>query len=236
MAGNKKLPLLKVGYGIYPCLIIGLCQDSQLLHLFYVLLANLRMPGMRHIELIIKAPEQRLILLAEMMPVHAEYLRRHIILRYAVMIVQPRLSSPADMEGGVHMALAPLHDFRNFLPVGHVLKRHLLHRRTGNDKAIVFLVAHLGKGAIELRQVILGGVRRHIGLGIDKIHLHLQRRIAQEPQQLGFRHLLDGHQVQNQKPQRTNILAVGPVRIHNKNMFFFQNCRCRQIIWYLDWH
>jgi hypothetical protein len=55
-----------------------------------------------------------------------------------------------------------------------------------------------------------------------EINLYLQRRIAQKAQQLNFRRLLQRHQVQHARLQRTNTLRCRTLLCHGKNSFLLQ--------------
>ena len=77
---------------------------------------------------------------------------------------------------------------------------------------------------------------RHIRLRIDEVDLDLQRRIAQKTQKLRLRHRLVRHEVQDQKPKRADVLAVGTLRIHEKDVLALQNLRRRQTVRYFDRH
>ena len=152
---------------------------------------------MRHIKFIIKASEKRLILYTKMMLIYTKNFGSYIIFRNTIMIIKTCLGSPANMEGGIYMSLTPFHNLCYLIPIGYILKGHLLHWGTGNDKSIIVLMTYLSKGAIKLCEIILGCMSWGIGFCINKIHLDLQRCITQKPQELGFCYLLHWHQIQN---------------------------------------
>ena len=79
-------------------------------------------------------------------------------------------------------------------------------------------------------------MRRDVGLCVDEVHLHLQRRIAEEPQELGLGHILDRHEVQNEDAQRTDILTIRACRIHDEDVLPLEHVRRRQIVRYLNRH
>ena len=134
------------------------------------------------------------------------------------------------------MRLAPLHDFRDLIPVGDLLEWHHLDRRARDDHAIVLLVADFGERAVELRQVLLRRVARRVRLRVDEVDLDLQRRIAEQAQELRLRDVLDRHEVQDEDLERTDILAVSAVGIHDEDILSLEDMSGRQIIRYLDWH
>ena len=110
--------------------------------------------GMWHIKLIVEPTEQHTVLIGQRMLVHTRQLLRQTVLLNSIMVVQAGLCPPADMEGAVNMALAPLHDFTQFIPVFHLFKLQQFHRCTGNDEAIVELVLNLIKGLVEGNHVL----------------------------------------------------------------------------------
>ena len=191
---------------------------------------------MRHIELIVETAEKSLVLDAKVMLVDTEDLLSRILLVDAVVVVEARLRTPADMERRIAVLLAPLHDLGDLFPVGDLLEGHLLDGRTRDDEAIILLVAHLGERAVEFRKIVLRRMLRHIRLRIDEVDLDLQRRIAQKTQKLRLRHRLVRHEVQDQKPKWSDVLAVGAFRIHDEDVLTLQHMRRRQAIRYFDRH
>ncbi len=97
-------------------------------------------------------------------------------------------------------------------------------------------MAHFGKCPVKFRQVLLRRMTRRIRLCIDEVYLNLQRRIAEQAQKLCLRDVLDWHEIQDENLQRTDILTVRTVSIHDENILSFKDMRGRQIIWYLNWH
>ena len=132
---------------------IALGENGQLGHGIDVGTARLRMARVRHIENIVKAAQEALMLHTAMVLIDAEDLLLRPVLRDAVVIVEPRLRAPADMERREGVLLAPLHDLRDLVPVGDLLKGILLDRRPRDDETIVLFMAHLGKRPVELREI-----------------------------------------------------------------------------------
>ena len=115
-------------------------------------------------------------------------------------------------------------------PVVHLLEFQPLHRRAGDDKAVEVLVAHRVEGGVEGLQVLGGRVLRVVARGLQKLHFNLQRRVRQLPQNLGLRGDLGGHEVQQQQPQRTNVLVHGAMLGHDEDVLVLQRRRGRQRI------
>ena len=83
------------------------------------------------------------------MLIHAEEFFRQLPLLQAVMIIQARLGAPADMQCAVYVRFAPFHNAAQLLPVVHIFKFQIFHRRAGNDHTVVAPVFNLIKRAIK---------------------------------------------------------------------------------------
>ena len=134
------------------------------------------------------------------------------------------------------MGLAPLHDFAQFLPVVHVLKRHLLHRRTGDDHAVKFPVFQLLKALVKGQKMLLGHILGLVGRGMHQLQIYLKGSIAQKTAQLSLGDDLGGHQIQQNDLQGTDILGRSPAGFHDKYIFLGQRFRGRQVIGDLNGH
>ena len=125
---------------------------------------------------------------------HAEHLLRKQYLAYPVVMIQRRLRAPTDVQRAVNMRAAPVHDLAKLLPVLHLFKFHLFHRRAGDNHTVVILILHVLKGLVEADHVFLRCMLRHPA-DRQKLHINLQRCIAQEPRELGLGDDLGWHQV-----------------------------------------
>ena len=180
------------------------------------------MAGVGHHEHVVAAPEEHVAAPLHHVGEHAEELPLQGILGHAVVVVEARLGPPADVEGGVDMALAPLHDPAQLRPVFHLLKGQVLHRRAGDDHAVVVVLLHVREVAVKGQHVLLGGVLGHVALGADELQLHLEGRVGQQAAELGLRGDLGGHQVQQQDPQGPDVLGGGPGLRHDEDVFLLQ--------------
>src|SRR5436305_1544317 len=97
----------------------------------------------------------------------AEHLLRQRMLGNTVEMMEGGLCTPADVESRMHMALRPVKDRAQLVPVGHVLEIEKLDRRTGHDEAVELLVLHPLPVAIEGDHVIGGGVLRRMFGDLD---------------------------------------------------------------------
>ena len=93
------------------------------------------------------------------------------------MIVQTCLRSPADMERGKDIGFAPLHNLAQFVPVLHLLKSHLFHRRAGNDHSVETHILNIVKSLIKFKEMFRGGVFGNMGFHLDQFHIHLKRSV-----------------------------------------------------------
>ena len=151
---------------------------------------------MGHIEFIVESPKQHAVPVIQVMQEYPGKLFRQYVFLYAVMVVQPRLGAPADMEGAVDMTFRPLHDLAEFVPVVHLFKLHEFDRRTGDDHSVVIIIPDLIEGLVEGQHMFLRNIVRLVGAGLQQLHLHLQRGISQQPCELCFSLDLRRHQVQ----------------------------------------
>ena len=183
------------------------------------------MTAVGSVEHLIKAAYKRVCRAGDPVLEHAEHLFRQQLLAHAIMVVQPCLCAPADMEGGVDVRFAEVHDLAQFVPVVHLLKIHGLHRRAGDDHTIVTVVLYLVKGLVKGLKVGSRHMGGRVAGGLQQGHVHLQRGVGQQPGDLGLGGDLGGHQVQDQNFQRTDMLRQRPLPVHDKDVFFIQGVK-----------
>ena len=148
----------------------GLVGDGHQLELrmrLDVLGVNLRVARVRRKELVVEAAHERGELLHELVREDAEHLLRQRVLRHAVVEVDARLRAPADVQCGVHVRAAPLHDGAELRPVVHLFEVQLLHRRARDDQAVEALVLDLVERGVERLQVLGGDVRCLVAGGLQ---------------------------------------------------------------------
>ena len=112
----------------------------------------------------------------------------------------------------------------------------MLHRRAGDDHAVVVAVLYVGKVAVKGQHVLLGGVPGDVAAGSNQLQLHLQGRVGQQAAELGLRGDFCGHQVQQQNSQRPDVLGDGPPLRHDKDVLLFQRPCRRQLVGDSDGH
>ena len=112
------------------------------------------------------------------------------------MIVQTRLSAPANVQSALHVRLAPFHDAAQLVPVFHLFKRHFFHRRSRDDEAVEVAILYIVKGLVKREQMLLGNILRLVRFGVDQLQFHLQRGVAEQTRKLGLGLDLFGHQIQ----------------------------------------
>lgn len=123
-----------------------------------------------------------------------EFFRKGI-LRDLIMIVEGGLRAPADVQGGVDVRLAPLHNVAELIPVVHLMEIQIFHGSSGDDHAVKILRAHLGEGRIKGVQMAAVGVMTHITGGSQQLDLNLERCVGELTQELRFGHNFCRHQV-----------------------------------------
>ena len=155
VAHDEDLLAVFGNHGIDACLLRG-SQNLQLVAGFDILPKNGGMAAVGGHENIVKAAEQDIVLPLRLMGKHAEEFLLQRDLLDAVMIIQPRLGAPADVEGGMNVFLAPFHDGAELLPVFHLFKGKMLHRCAGDDHAVEVLVLDFGESFIERGKMFFG--------------------------------------------------------------------------------
>ena len=235
VAGDEDLPPAFRGRGVEPG-PLGHGEDLELVAGHHVLQRDRGVAGVGNHKALVKAAHQHGGAPYHPMGIHARELFRQRDLLDPVVVEERGLGRPADVEGAVHVGLAPLHDPAELIPVFHLLKVQLLHRRAGDDHAVEIAVLYVLKIRVELEHVFLRGVFAHIGAGLHELQLHLQGRVAQQTGELGLRRNLGGHEIQQQNLQRADILRHGPVFGHDKDVFVFQYIGCGEQIRYFDRH
>ena len=198
--------------------------------------ADFGVARVRRTEQIIKAAHQRFVREQHVMLENTAHFVRKLILWDTVMVIKTGLRAPADMERGRNVRFRPLEDGAQLVPVFHVLKRHPLHRRAGNDHAVIRLAAHLIERLVEREHVLLGRVFRDVGFHHQQLQLHLNRRVAQQARQLRFGGDFGGHQVQQEDFQRANILRFRARIGHDEYVFAPQRAGGGQVVRNADWH
>ena len=151
------------------------------------------MTGMGCPKLIVKAPEQNGTLVLCHMGEYTEKLFRQFLLIDSVMVIKSSLCTPANMERGMNMSLAPLHNLAKFGPVVYIFKVHQLHRCTGDHHAVKLPVFQFVKALVERKQMLLRDILWTVGTGVHQLQIDLQRGIAQKPAELRFCGDLGGH-------------------------------------------
>ena len=196
VAENKDLPAVVVGDDVHPGNRGG-GQDVQLAGGADVRGGNLGVAGVGHPVDFVEAAQQRDALIHQRVREDAEHLLRQLHLLQAVVVVQGGLRAPADVQGGVNVAFAPLHDLAQLVPVADLLELQVLDRRTGDDHPVEVLLLDVVEHFIELEQVLGGGVFGGVGGGLQQLHINLQGCIAEHPQQLALGVNLFGHEVED---------------------------------------
>ena len=235
VSGDENLPSLLVHDAVDASLIRG-GHDLQSLGGSDVLPEDGGVAGMGNPEFIVKATQQDGALVVRPMGEYAEELLLQLVLGNAVVIVKARLGAPADVEGGMDIGLAPLHDPAQLRPVVHRFKLHQLHRCAGDDHAVEFAILQLIEGLVEGQKMLRGHILGLVGGHLHELQMHLQRGVAQESGELGLRNDLGGHQIQHHDLKRSDLLGFCPGLVHDEDIFFFQGLRGREVIGDLNGH
>ena len=130
--------------------------------------------------------EKRLCAVENIMGKDTKDLVGRTVLLNMMVVIQPGISAPADMQGGIDMSFTPFHDLYQLRPVFNLLKIIVFHRSTGDNEAIVPIIFDLIKSGIEGVEILQRGVARTVGAGIEKLYINLNRRIRKLAHQLNL--------------------------------------------------
>src|SRR5215211_6995482 len=103
---------------------------------------------------------------------------------HAVEMVEARLRTPTDIHRGMNVALGPVEDSPELVPICDALEFEQFHGRAGDDEAIELLAPYTLPIAIEGQHVLGGRVLRRVRGDLHEGHLDLKRSSADEPCEL----------------------------------------------------
>ena len=144
-------------------------------------------------------------------------------------MVQRRLRSPADIYRARHVFTRKIHDFDKFVPIFDVFKRYGFDGRARDYHSVELHFLDLGKRAVKLLHMRFGHVRTLVACCSYEVNIDLQRRIAEKAHELGFRHFLCGHEVDDCNFEGSDILRDRTHGVHDENLFFAQILVCRYV-------
>ena len=221
VAGDEDLPSI-LGAHQEGAGLVALGEDAQGLAVQHILPADAGVAAVRGVEHLIKAAHQRVRGTGDFMLEDAEHLLVEKLLADAIVIIKSRLCAPADMKGGVDVRLTEVHDLAQLLPVIHLFKVDLLHRRTGDDHAVIAVVLHLVEGLIKRLEVGRRDMGRRMAGRLQQGHVDLNGRIGQQAGDLGLGGDLGRHEVQDEDLQRTDVLGERPFPVHDEDVFLVE--------------
>ena len=121
------------------------------------------------------------------------------------------------------MGTGPVEDFLDLIPIGHLLKVECLYRGSRDDHTVELLLAHHLKIAIEHHHVLYRRILGGMTAELHETDLQLQGGIGKQTDQIGLRRYLQGHQVQDDDAQGTDILCGCPGIVHDKDILVLEN-------------
>ena len=203
--------------------LVGQGQDFQLRLFQQLFHGDFGVAGVGGPEVVVKPPEQGGAPADDGVLVYAGQLAGKGALIDAVVAVKPRLGAPADVEGGVDVGAGPVHNLAQLVPIVHLLKLQVLHRRAGDNHAVELLVPHLVKGGVEGLQMGDVGVLGGVAPGLEQLDVDLEGGVGQLAQQLGLGDDFGGHQVEDEQVQGADVLVQGAALRHDKDILALQH-------------
>lgn len=187
-----------------------------------VIESDFRMPTVRHVESIVEPAEQGQTGIEDTMGKNAEHLLWQWVFGYAVMVVKPCLSCPANVERAGNVGAAPVEYAAQFFPISDFLEVQMLERCAGNDETVEQFVLHVLEVAIKGLHVFRWRVLACVRPDFHQVDVERQRRGGKDAREISFRRYLYRHQIQDGDAQRTNVRTDSHRTAHDEDIFFLE--------------
>jgi hypothetical protein len=192
--------------------------------------------GVRHVVDLVEPVGEEAVLVAQTLGEDAKELVRQEPLVDAIQVPEPGHGAPAQEHGAEHVLLRPVDDAAQLVPVVDLQEVEVLHGCPGDDHAVVVLVLERVERVVELDQVVLTHVRGLVRGDAHEVAAHLQRRLADEAEDLGLGLDLGGHEVEDDHPERANLLLGGRLFLEGEDSLLPQDLLGGKAIWDVDGH
>ena len=116
--------------------------------------ARLGVPRVHSVEPVIESAHERRGALHQPVLVNTGELCGELPLANAVMVVEPCLRAPANVQRGVHVLKRPIHNALKLRPIINILEIKLLDRRARDDEPVEMLMLNLFERAIERLEMV----------------------------------------------------------------------------------
>ena len=218
--------------------LVALGEDVEIGDLTHGGAVHVAVAGVRRVEVLVEVAHEGVGTVHTAMNVNAAQLFGQGDLAHAVEVMHGGDGAPADVHGGEHVVLRPVHDVGHLVPILDLFELHLLDGRARDDDAVELLArAHgLLESEVELAQVRLRGVGGAIGRRLEQSDLHLERRVGYEAEQLQLRLFLVGHEVEQTDGERAYLLRASPALRHDEYILLFERLPRGKSAWYDDGH
>ena len=176
----------------------------------------------RDIDDVVRALEQQFVVVAAARRIDAEQLALQVVLVDAVVEFERRLRTPADIDRRGDVGLGELHDLFQLFPIGDLLERQRLDGGACDDHAVEVAVLDLVELLVKFLHMRERRIFAFIGARVDKRHIYLKRRVAQEPEQLCLGLHLCRHQIDDRDVDRADVLRPRAMGVHHEDVLFGQ--------------
>ena len=216
--------------------LFGVCEHGQFIAGVDLLIGDKGMAGMGNIEGIVQPLEQGIVLHELFMRVDAEDLLREELLFQAVVIIEPGLSAPADIERAGDVFFGIVEDLLQLFPVIDLGEGQRFDRRARDDQAVEVRVPDLAEALVETIEMRLGDVLAVVTLHLDQRDIDLQRRVGKQTDELRFGLDLGRHEVENGDLNGTDILTHRALMRHDEDILLLQHIKSRDVLGNDDGH
>ncbi len=227
MAGEEDLAAVRGGDHV-DAGFLRFSEDAELGDRLEILASIFGVAGVGSPEGVVEAAEESFLGNADVVLENSKAFLGECVLRDAVAVKESGLSAPADVEGGGHHLIRPVHEGTQFVPVVDLGEVEMLYGGTGDDETVEGLVADLVEAGVVGEHVLGVDVAMLVGEGLQQGDVDLQWGVAQKTKQLGFGRHLGGHEVEDCQAQGADVLPGGLFLVHDKNVFPLQGVSGRE--------
>ena len=120
------------------------------------------MTGMRNVKHVVQSSQKRFVFHSRAVRENSEKFFIERPFPYPVVIVQRRLRPPTDKYGAGNLSVGVIHYAAKFVPVFHVGKIEIFHRRAGYYHSVEIPVLYVVESEVKPLQIGTG----HVGGGV----------------------------------------------------------------------
>ena len=165
-----------------------------------------------------------------------EHLLRQRELVDAVVVEEPSLSAPANVESAGYIGTAPVHYANKFIPIVDLRERHLFDGSASDDEAVILTIADIIESQIERAEMLGSCILGYMAGNHEKVDIDLKRGVAEDPEELRLSGDFIRHQIEDGDAERAYVLRDGTRLTHKENALLLEDLPSGEAVWDTYWH